>query len=137
MTIDMTSKYLLDTNICIELLRGNDVIRKRIEEAGPQNCRISEITVAELYYGASKSVRSFEKKQDIRFLLEIFDLVLMSPALAEYGEIKAFLEKQGNGIDEFDLLIAATAIEGGFILVSNNIKHFRRIPGLILEDWSL
>lgn len=132
----MVAKYLLDTNVCIELLRGNKLVRKRIEEVGPQNCRISEITVAELYYGACKSERSFEKKQDIRFVLEIFDLVLMSPALAVYGEIKTFLEQKGNRIDEFDLLIAASAIEGGYILVTNNTKHIHRIPGLLVEDWT-
>ena len=131
----MVNKYLLDTNVCIELLRGDKEVRKHIEEVGPQNCRISEITVAELYYGASKSTRSFEKKQDIRFLLELFDLVLISPALSEYGEIKSFLEEKGSRLDEFDLLIGATALEGGFILVTNNTAHLSRIPGLKLEDW--
>ena len=132
----MVNKYLLDTNVCIELLRGNKTVRGHIEEAGPQNCRISEITVAELYYGAAKSTRSFEKKQDIRFLLELFDLALISPALAEYGEIKTFLEGKGNRIDEFDLLIGATALEGKLILVTNNTSHLSRIPGLKLEDWT-
>ena len=136
MTIEMLNRYLLDTNVCIELLRGNKTVRKKIEEAGPQHCKISEITVAELYYGASKSTRSFEKKQDIRFLLKLFDLALISPALAEYGEIKAYLEQEGKRIDEFDLLIGATAIEGDMILVTNNTKHLSRIPGLRLEDWT-
>lgn len=136
MTIEMATKYLLDTNVCIELLKGNKTVRNRIEAVGPQNCRISEITVAELYYGASKSTRSFEKRQDIRFLLELFDLVLISPSLAEYGEIKAFLERKGNRFDEFDLLIGATAIEGGYTLVTNNTKHLSRIPGIKLEDWT-
>ncbi|MBR0532640.1 MAG: PIN domain-containing protein, partial [Bacteroidales bacterium] len=66
--------YLLDTNICIELLKGNRSVRAHVEEVGPRDCYISEITVAELYYGAYKGEHSFEKRQDIRFLLELFDL---------------------------------------------------------------
>ena len=105
--------YLLDTNICIELLKGNRTVRAHVEKAGPRNCCISEITVAELYYGAYKGERSFEKKQDIRFLLELFDLLPIAPSLAVYGEIKT----------------------AGHCLVTNNTKHLSRIPGLKLEDW--
>ena len=127
--------YLLDTNICIELLKGNRNVRSRIEEAGPRNCYISEITVAELYYGAYKGERSFEKRQDIRFLLELFDLLPIAPCLAVYGEIKTLLERRGERLDEFDLLIGASALEAGLCLVTNNTKHLSRIPGINLEDW--
>lgn len=127
--------YLLDTNICIELLKGNRTVRAHVEKAGPRNCCISEITVAELYYGAYKGERSFEKKQDIRFLLELFDLLPIAPSLAVYGEIKTLLERKGEHLDEFDLLIGASALEAGHCLVTNNTKHLSRIPGLKLEDW--
>ncbi len=135
MIISMTPSYLLDTNVCIELLKGNPATRSHVEEVGPRNCGISEITVAELYYGANKSSRSFEKRQDIRFLLEIFELVPIAPALSVYGEVKALLEERGLRLDDFDLLIGATALEAGMKLVTNNTRHLARIPGLDLEDW--
>ena len=131
----MVTKYLLDTDVCIELLKGNPEVRALIESLGPQNCRMSEITVAELYYGASKGDRSFEKKQDIRFLLEIFELVPISPALCEYADIKVCLERKGERFDEFDLLIGASAVHGGFSLVTGNTRHLGRIPGIRLVDW--
>lgn len=127
--------YLLDTNICIELLKGNRSVRAHVEEVGPRDCCISEITVAELYYGAYKGEHSFEKRQDIRFLLELFDPIAMAPCLAVYGEIKTLLERKGESLDDFDLLIGASALEAGLTLVTNNTKHLSRIPGIKLEDW--
>jgi len=131
----MNKGYLLDTNVCIELLKGNPSVRKKVESAGPQNCFISEITVAELYYGSYKGSKSFEKRQDIRFILELFNLAPIAPALAVYGEIKTLLEQKGRRLDEFDLLIGATALEAGLCLVTNNTRHLSRIPGISLEDW--
>ncbi len=131
----MDLRYLLDTNVCIDLLKGIAHVRAMIEKVGPRNCYISEISVAELFYGAAKGERSFEKRQDIRFLLELFELLPIAPALSVYGELKALLEEKGNCLDEFDLLIGASALESGLCLVTNNVKHLSRIPGLQIEDW--
>ena len=68
-------------------------------------------------------------------MLEIFELVPIAPALSVYGEVKALLEERGLRLDDFDLLIGATALEAGMKLVTNNTRHLARIPGLDLEDW--
>ncbi len=132
----MATKYLQDTNVCIDLLRGDAVIRKRVEAAGPQNCRISEITLAELYYGAEKSTRTAEKIEDIGLLLRLFDIVTVLPGLQIYGACKIRLEQEGQRLDEFDLLIGASAIAENLILVTDNTRHLGRLPGIVLENWS-
>ncbi len=127
-------KYILDTTVCIALIRGNKNVLKAILEKGEENCLVSEITIAELYYGASKSGRPSHFR-DVQYILDSFEIVPVFPSLCTYGDVKSQLEAQGMRIDEFDLLIGATALYNSMTLVTHNTKHFKRIPNLEIEDW--
>lgn len=127
-------QYLLDTNICIALIKGLSGVREKIIEVGIENCFVSDITVAELYYGAAKSERA-EHFEDVDFIIEHFEMLSIDPALETYGRLKHQLEKRGMPIDDFDLLIGAIAKQSNLILVSHNVRHFSHIQELEIEDW--
>lgn len=109
-------------------------IREKILEVSPRNCFVSEITIAELYYGAAKSGR-IEHYEDVNGVLALFKVLPVYPALQLYGKLKADLEQKGLRLDEFDLLIGATSIVNKVTMVTSNLKHFNRIPGIQLTDW--
>ena len=127
-------KYILDTTACVALIRGNKNVLNTIFERGEENCMVSEMTIAELFYGASKSGRP-SQFQDVQYILDSFEIVPVFPSLRTYGEIKSQLEAKGMRIDEFDLLIGSTALDNPMTLVTHNTKHFQRIPNIRLEDW--
>lgn len=123
-------KYLLDTNILVDFLRGTKSIEVSIIK---ESCAISIITYGELIYGAYKSDKKEENLYKIKEMindLEIEVNTLDEKIMNEYGELKAKLEKKGERLDEFDLLIAATALINNLTLFSRNLKHFKRIPSL-------
>ena len=125
--------YLLDTCICIALLKKSPNVIQRLREVGTRNCKISDITLAELYFGAFKSGKEkhFNDVSEISKLFEKYPIQYMR----KYGEIRWELEKQGLRIGDMDMFIAATALEEDLILVTGNVKHFERIPGLKIENW--
>ena len=133
----MAQKYLLDTNICISLLKDKYGIREAIVKAKPENCYISEITIAELFYGASKSNRKEERLKDVDFIIQKFQILPIYPALSLYGDIKTELENAGQRLDDFDILIGATAIINKLTMVSDNVKHLGRLPNISLENWTV
>lgn len=126
--------YLLDTNICISILKDKYGIREKVLDVSPKNCFISEITIAELFYGAAKSQRA-EHFKDIDHIINMFKVLPVYPSLRLYGKLKAELEQKGQRIDEFDLLIGATSITNNMTMVTSNTKHFERITGIHLENW--
>lgn len=126
--------YLLDTNICISILKDKYGIREKVLDVSPKNCFISEITIAELFYGAAKSQRA-EHFKDIDHIINLFKVLPVYPSLRLYGKLKAELEQKGQRIDEFDLLIGATSITNNMTMVTSNTKHFERITGIHLENW--
>lgn len=127
-------KYLLDTNVIIEVLRGNDDIINKIEGIGQKNCFISEITLAELLYGA---VRGNKQKnfKDVEQIEKEFNVLPIRPAFREYSEARNYLRLNGTPIDHMDLFVASVAIHNSLTLVTHNTKHFQRIPNLKIEDW--
>jgi len=128
--------FLLDTNIIIYSLKKNQTVIDKFRENRDAVKVISIITYGELIFGAEKSKNKIENISRIHRVGEIFPVINLSPAIMNaYGGIKADLQSKGTIIDEFDLLVAATAIVGGYTLVTNNIKHFKRIPSLSLENW--
>ena len=131
----MAQKYLLDTNICIFLLKDAYGLRDRVSQIGIEIFAVSEITIGELFYGASKSERKEERLKDVERIMKMFVVLPIFPALSDYGSIKASLETKGERIDDFDLLIGATAIANGLTMVTDNVKHLGRIPGIKLENW--
>lgn len=127
-------KYLLDTNICVFLLRGKYNIDEYIKDVGIESCFLSEITIAELVYGAYCSKDVENKLIQINNLRELFGVLTITDSIETYARIKNDLRTQGLPVDDFDLLIAATAIQNDLTLVSDNTKHFNRIP-LKLINW--
>lgn len=126
-------KYLLDTDHAIELFRGNYILERWIAEEGVASFAISEITLAEMSVYAAKS-RVEKHQRQIAFLEKHFT-ILPFRAHAEYGSIRASLEKRGKRLDDMDVLIAATAVRESIILLSDNRKHFSRIPHLKTDSW--
>lgn len=126
-------KYLLDTDHAIDLFRGNGVLERWIAEEGVDAFAISEISLAEMEVYAAKS-RLEKHRRQIAFLEKHFT-ILPFRAHAEYGAIRATLEKQGKRLDDMDILIAATAIRESITLLTENARHFSRIPDLQTESW--
>lgn len=127
-------RYLLDTTACIALIRRTKQVVDKILSVGEDNCVVSEISIAELYYGAIKSSKQ-SHLNDVKLIMDLFEIVPIFPSLKTYAQIKTDLESSGKRIDEFDLLIASSAIYNSMTLVSHNTKHFSRISELKLEDW--
>lgn len=129
-------KYLLDTNICIYHIKGLYDINKRIEDVGIENCFLSEITIAELKFGVENSENKKRNREEVEKFIKLFQVIPISPCLDTYAAEKAKLKKQGNIIDDFDLLIGCTAIANDFILVTRNLNHFKRLSSIKLENWA-
>jgi tRNA(fMet)-specific endonuclease VapC len=130
-------KYLLDTNICIGLIRQKPAaLIKRLTECAPGEVGVSTITVAELMHGAQKS-KQVEKNLAAleQFLLPVEVADFDMPASIAYGLVRATLEKSGKLIGSMDMLIGAHALSLNIILVTNNTSEFKRIPELKMEDW--
>ena len=133
---DMGScKYLLDSNICIHLLRGRKDVYEQLLQVEWKNCCISEITVIELLYGAECSNAPDENREEVLSFCTDLEVISISGCIMDFVRLKAYLRKRGNMIDDFGLLIGATAIANGLILVSENEKRFVRIPEIKLENW--
>lgn len=131
-------KYMLDTNICIFLIKHkSETVIEHLNLYEPEDIGISIITYGELEYGVQKS--SFPDRNEIAlslFLANLQILPLDVHAAEEYGRIRANLEKKGTPIGPNDYLIAAHALSEKCTLVTNNTKEFRRIEGLQIEDWT-
>lgn len=123
-------KYLFDTNVLVDHLRGKKAIASDYLEAGSV---VSVITQAELFYGAYKSKRPKHNLGKIKQMfadLNIEIQPLEENVLDQYGKLKTKLEGKGQRLDDFDLLIASTALSLGLTLVTRNTKHFVRISQL-------
>lgn len=116
------------------MFRNKGKIRKHILEVGFPNCYVSEISIAELFYGAAKGGRK-QNFEDVNNVLKQSKILPIYPCLENYGQIKALLERQGQRIDDFDLLIGVTALQKGLIMVTANVEHLTRIPNLVVENW--
>lgn len=127
-------KYLLDTNIIVDYLRDKPGKRKLIKKLFSEGeLAVSLITYGELEYGArkAKEYRTEKGKVEQCFAdLEIEVLPLKKATMEIFAKAKRNLELKGSGLDDFDLLIGATALENGISLVTANAKHFNRLPGL-------
>ncbi len=129
--------YLIDTNICIYIMNNHppEVIQK-CREIGIGNIRISTITVSELQYGAFKSKQIKKNIKRLEEFLGPFEIISYDEnASIRYGEIRSFLEKQGNVIGPLDMLIAAHALSENLTLITNNEKELKRIKSLKVENW--
>ncbi len=126
---------ILDTDVCIEILRGNNRViesrRQALDEVAT-----TWVTACELSYGASKSVAPEKNyRLVVEFLGSLSVIGLELSAAEHFGRCKTELERTGNILADADLLIAAITLARGAILVTGNRKHYDRIPQLRIEDW--
>jgi tRNA(fMet)-specific endonuclease VapC len=129
--------HLLDTSICIYFLnRTSARIISQFKRFPPSQIKLPSITVAELFYGAEKSKAKKKNRAIVENFVSTFEIVPFDEKSCKiYAGIRASLEKSGVPIGPMDLLIASISLANNSILVSNNIKEFRRIKGLKLENW--
>jgi tRNA(fMet)-specific endonuclease VapC len=127
--------YLVDTNICIHFFRGVYDLNDKIDDVGIENCAISEITLAELVFGAENSPHPHKNISVIEKFIEEITVLPIFEAIFKYGKEKVRLRKSGLKISDFDLLIGCTAIEYNLIMVTENEREFRRINDIQIENW--
>ncbi|MBT8594023.1 type II toxin-antitoxin system VapC family toxin [Polynucleobacter paneuropaeus] len=129
-------KYLLDTNIVIYVLKRRPIEALEAFNKNANRMAISSITLSELIYGAEKSANVDKNLEAVEDFVSHLDVLSYdAKASQQYGQIKSGLEKRGELIGENDIHIAAHAISQGLILVSNNLREFKRVPNLALENW--
>jgi|SRR3990172_2202175 len=130
-------KYLLDTNVCIKILKGKtQSILKKIENIDNSDIAIPSVVQFELYYGAYKSVKKEATLKILEEFLKNFQIVNFDSKTAEIcGKIRAELEQKGTPIGPYDLIIAATALCRKLILVTNNTNEFSRVENILIENW--
>jgi tRNA(fMet)-specific endonuclease VapC len=129
-------KYLLDTDSVSFALRGHGQVGARLRAARPSDVCISALTLAELRYGADrKGSRKLHRLIDT-FVGAMSVMPFDEPAAGEFGRIGALLADRGTPIDGFDALIAAHAVALRCTLVTGNVRHFSRVPGLAVENWA-
>ncbi len=134
----MVARYLFDTNLCVYIQRQRPpAVLERFRKLKPGEAVISVITWGELRYGAEKS----RQRDQVFALLEEFVAMVPVMPLPEaagqaYGAIRAALEAKGEPIGNNDLWIAAHAKAAGLVVVSNNEREFKRVPGLQVRDWA-
>ena len=129
-------EYMLDTNICIYLIKNRPAaLRERFDQLAEALC-ISTITLGELLYGVQKSARRSQNLQAVEeFAARLEVLPFSVKAAAHFGQIRAELARAGRPCGTYDLLIAAHARSEGLVLVTNNVCEFERIPGLRIDNW--
>jgi tRNA(fMet)-specific endonuclease VapC len=129
--------WMLDTNICSYILRRRPLsVKARFDEVGADQLGLSSIVLAELYFGAARHPQGERIRAEIDdFAARLMILPWDESAADRYGELRAHLERQGTPIGNMDLMIAAHALSLGAVLISNNTRHFEKVPGLTLENW--
>ena len=127
--------YLLDTNICIHYFKGQFGLKEKIENTGFENFAISEITLAELIYGAEKSQKVKKNLEVVENFADKIEILPILTCLRVYGKEKARLKSMGKPIGDLDLFIGSTAIVHEMIMVTRNVREFERMEGITIENW--
>ena len=130
-------EYMLDTNICIYIIKQKpENVINRFRQLPISSLAISSITLSELEYGVMKSSRPIENQFALsQFVAPLEILPYGDDAAQYYGNLRAFLEKQGTPIGSLDMLIAAHALSANCTLVTNNEKEFSQVPHLRIQNW--
>jgi len=130
-------KYLLDTNICIYLIKNHPPqVLENFRTHSLSEVAISTITVFELEYGVAKSQQQRRSEAALTKFLQPLNIVNLDNGSARKAAgIRAMLEKKGTSIGSYDLLIAGIALSHDLILVTNNVREFERVEGLDIENW--
>ena len=131
-------RYMLDTNICIYAIKHKpEKVFQKLQEVDPADVCISSITYAELVHGVEKSAAIDKNRLALSLLLANIEILDFDVDAAEcYGKIRADLEKKGTPIGPLDMMIAGHAMSLGYKVVTNNVKEFKRVSGLKVENWT-
>lgn len=128
--------YLLDTDTIVYSLKGEGYVHEHLRRHRTDLLHLSVITLMELYFGAYRSKKVDANLAKIRTLEDSFSILQVGSEIASvFGSLKASSYSKGQPLDDFDLAIAATALAHNLCVVTNNEKHFRKIPGLKFENW--
>ena len=128
--------FLLDTDTCIDVLRGIRSVSQRLQGVSPDDCSVSSITAFELYAGTLLSAHPERERAKVERFLEQITIIAFDRVAARHAaSIRVELQRSGSTIGAYDLLIAAEATRSGLVLVSSNKREFERIPNLRLESW--
>jgi tRNA(fMet)-specific endonuclease VapC len=129
--------YLLDTDTIIYSLKGNQRVMDALARHADSPKAISVITFGELIFGARRSRHVQENLAKVYRIKEMLPVIDITPAIMEcFGELKAELKQKGTSVADLDLMIGATALTLGYSIVTNNVRHLSKIPGLSVENWS-
>jgi tRNA(fMet)-specific endonuclease VapC len=129
-------RYLLDTNILVAMSKERPGLAQRLGGVPASAILLSSVVVAEIEYGISKSARLEHNRRVFDALLGGFNVVAFDAAAAKhYGPLRALLERQGQLIGPYDLMIAAHALALDATLVTDNVREFSRVAGLAVENW--
>jgi tRNA(fMet)-specific endonuclease VapC len=131
--------FLLDTNVCVQYLRGKNVlVRRRLAACPPHEVCLCSVVLSELYMGVLRSAQPAKNRADVDQLAAPFASLPFDDAAADvYSRIRHDLESRGTPIGPYDLQIAAIALANGCTLVTHNTTEFSRVSGLALEDWEM
>ena len=130
--------FLLDTDMVIYSLKGNEAVKQNLRIHINDPIKITVVTLMELYYGAYKSQKVTANLARLKMIERNMEIISSDEKSAEiFGMIKADLENRGIPLDDFDIMIASCALVHNLTLVTNNIKHFKRIDGLRLANWTV
>lgn len=132
----MTLRYALDTNVCIRVLRDRPASARVRFNAESAALSISTVVLTELLHGAAKSAKPVENRIEVERFAARMEVLPFDEAAADHAaDIRAALERQGQMIGSYDILIAGHARSRGLIVVTGNLGEFRRVEGLRCEDW--
>ena len=133
-------RYVLDTNVVSSLMKGEPNVIEHMKRVSRADVSIPQPVVAEIAYGIQRLARSRRKDAlTSRFELLKYEIrrALWTDEVSEaFAVVKAALERKGERMEDFDAAIAAHALAAGCVLVTANLKHMIRVPGLAVEDWS-
>ena len=131
-------KYMLDTNICIYVIKHKpEKVFRKLLKTDPEDVCISSVTYAELVHGVEKSAAKERNRIALTLLLSNIEIMSFdTKAAEEYGKVRADLENRGEVIGPLDLMIAGHAKSLNCTLVTNNIKEFQRVKGLKTANWT-
>lgn len=128
--------YLLDTDTVIYILKGDPVVEANVKKHIHDPIKIGTITLMELYCGAYKSQKVTSNLAKIKNLENVMEIIPVGEEVAEiFGREKVRLEKEGTPLDDFDLVLGCCALAHNLTLVTNNVRHFKRIEGLQVTNW--
>ena len=131
-------RYMLDTNICIYAIKHKpQKVFLKLQEVNPEDVCVSSITYAELVHGVEKSAAVEKNRLALSMLFANIEILNFDVDAANcYGKIRADLEKKGTPIGSLDMMIAGHTMSKGYIVVTNNVKEFSRVPNLKIENWA-